>query len=401
MLRTSKRALKGFRILLSHKERWRVRTRILELFTDSIREPADCKKKERRHIAWGQFLERGKEKQYGLYGTSAGLQVLCRLDKSHSYVESAYAHLLEQFDDDKSRASSKSDFANTYKYCFFLDAIDPVSDVVTGSKHDRYFEGLIRQKHEGAGWGEYFFAGAETDPSKPLPTCMALLSLHRYKNFPHSDHAKTALGWLLSQTEAKLDSLNNEGHIEHYIILLSLYCVTLHKYKANQGNIIKEDVCKSVRKRLGTTAHRVYSLGVKAQHHFPFQDAEKYIYFETDLILLWALGETEMLFSHPIRAAGIYGYYLDRFDRYPGYVPPGFMRKFTVDHLWLLKAINVADRGGRRTPWKSLLAGVVAGFSLALVLFHFGLFVQAWENLILSIIGGLLTYWLTKKSGLG
>ena len=395
--------LKGLRAMFSAGERARIRASIQDLVVNSFREPSECKTKNGGHIAWGQFLEPAPEGQHGVYGTSAALQILHRLNEAHPYVEKGCAHMLEQFNDPNSRANRKRDFANTYKYCFFLDALEPSKSEINEPSFAKYCQGLIERQGKSAGWGEYHFSDKDADPPEPLSTCLVLLTLHRLKDFSHSTGAKTALRWLMSQIEAKLNSLKDANYLEQYIILLSLYCAVLQKYVHNQGDLIRPECHKTAVTQLGRTAHRAYSIGVKAQHHFSFGKEEKYIYFEADLILLWALAETGRLLWYPLRSARVLGHYLKRFDRTSGYVPPGFTRKFTVDHLWLLKAIDSVDKVRIAVPWVWVISVFIIAFAAAYFAFQITASVELQQRLVYSlatgIIAGLIVAWLRKKIG--
>src|SRR5258706_8060035 len=135
--------------------------------------------------AWGQFLDVARDNtQYGVYGTSAGIEVLffAGYKRDHEIISNAINLFTDAYQDLTSLFRKKGDIFNNYKLAFWAEAIEPDKSVI--DKKVPLFEELIKRKIVGQGWGDYYISPNDHDLNpKVLATACILFAFRRYQLF--------------------------------------------------------------------------------------------------------------------------------------------------------------------------------------------------------------------------
>ncbi|MFL5963885.1 MAG: hypothetical protein ACJ757_13440 [Gaiellaceae bacterium] len=144
--------------------------------------------------AWGQVFD-SPGGQYGIFGTSAGVQVLApSYGETHTLVSNATA-LLDLLDDAGSVFRKKKDHLNTYKLIARVEATSPTAAVVPSIVPAT--SALVAAALPGGGWGDYAGQTGNPDPNPTeVATSLALYSLRRFTSFRGSPQCTAALEWL-------------------------------------------------------------------------------------------------------------------------------------------------------------------------------------------------------------
>jgi hypothetical protein len=162
------------------------RIKIVELFENSIQDVGG-------HRGWGQDLD-SQVSQYGIYGTSAGVQVIVTKDGENSGVVQDALNLLRTIEDPESLFRKKRDHLNTYKLIYCADATAPLQTSVASPSPpmDRLMTGAL----PGGLWGDYVAGdGLPVPLASELATALAVYALRRYDGF-HGPDCTAALKWL-------------------------------------------------------------------------------------------------------------------------------------------------------------------------------------------------------------
>lgn len=144
--------------------------------------------------AWGQVFD-WQGVQYGVLGTSAGVQVLePSVGNAHGLIADA-RKLLAQLNQPASEFQRKKDHLNTYKLIAWADAAEGQGfDVAPG---DPAMEKLIGAVLPGGGWGDYAGQAGNPDPTPTVTaTALGLYALRHYKPFRTQDSCVSSLRWI-------------------------------------------------------------------------------------------------------------------------------------------------------------------------------------------------------------
>jgi hypothetical protein len=194
------------------------RNTIVERFLDAKSSPlghADL-------VAWGQYLDLQQHRlsnQFGIYGTSAGIQVLALhdarlhqnlwklalrilpVDRNDVDVADRHAH------DVRNYFINKNDLDVPYKVSALVDAIQPEATRVPGSRYHAV-ELLLYLRLRGGGWPDFRAAGLEQyNAPKVHATACALLALARFPDVQATDDWREAVGWLARNLTPELNSI--------------------------------------------------------------------------------------------------------------------------------------------------------------------------------------------------
>ncbi len=108
--------------------------------------------------AWGQFLDVTRDNtQYGVYGTSAGIEVLILAGYSgdHEIISNAINLFSEAYKDPTCRFYKKGNM-NNYKMAFWVELIEPGKKEI--DEKNLLLDDLIKNKIVGQGWGNYYIS---------------------------------------------------------------------------------------------------------------------------------------------------------------------------------------------------------------------------------------------------
>lgn len=187
---------------------------IAQAFVDSVVNPSE----EGQLAAWGQYLDlrqRGISRQYGIYGTTAGIQVLAMHDAQvHAELVSTAEAILPLTGSDTSDTEARKirdyftqkDLQVTYKVTALVDAIRPDLESLQG-RHPA-IERLLEMRHRGGGWPDFRSASLDGfHGPKVHATAVALLSLSRFPDVRASDDCREAVEWLARHVEPDFCSI--------------------------------------------------------------------------------------------------------------------------------------------------------------------------------------------------
>ncbi len=291
--------------------------------------------------AIGQFLDHAAEQnQTGIYGTSSAAQVLNFCDETNSYVSKFSDFLIHSKEDLNSRFNIKKDFNIIYKYCFFLDTLQPWDEVVTDENLYPYFEELINRCLNNSGWGEYFFSNEVKDNHpRVLSTCFALISLKRFPKFTQGPSRKQIIEWLLSQCE----------NITLSIIEKAFSLLVLSKYRdlieTSDGKILNLE--KEIMIFIRSAKNKVK--GYPFRYHFTVTDnngkaINHYLFFPFDALLGLSILSSKKYTKKASYLFRVLNYYMKNVeDNEGGFKSDDSGRQSTIDQLWIGKFIIKLD----------------------------------------------------------
>src|SRR5438128_1441068 len=126
--------------------------------------------------AWGQFLDEAPSStQYGIYGTSACIQILVASQYPvNSEVVAGACKILETVLQDENNPSRQDgDICVTYKLAYLAEAVEPDHSEIQVETVP--MAELLKRTLPGGGWGEFFCSSSNLDPHpRVVPTAAAL-----------------------------------------------------------------------------------------------------------------------------------------------------------------------------------------------------------------------------------
>jgi hypothetical protein len=146
---------------------------------------------------WGQHFD-WSQSQYGIYGTSSGIQTLAMAgrDFSSSLTREASA-VIETIEDPDSRFQLQRDHLNSYKLAFCVEATLPTA---TAINHETFpSQRLIAAALPSGGWPDYRDDPAEEPDASELATAVSLWALRRFEIFHGMRECDYALRFLIAR----------------------------------------------------------------------------------------------------------------------------------------------------------------------------------------------------------
>lgn len=297
---------------------------------------------ENRAHGWGQFLDEERDNtQFGIYGTSAGIQVLVLqgYPKDNPLVSGSSRLLEEALTDENSRFKKKGDACDVYKLVFLADAQKPDVDEIVDEEIPA-MEKLIEARVSGLGWGEYCASTSEKDPvPKLVSTAMCLRSLRRYQRFVSGRDCRESVEWLCRRV------LENGTLRAHQLGLagLSLAC-----YSGLAGNWNKYNSALSscTEGLLNWTASRKETaIGELEIYNYSRiidgQRSNGYLFFLPDcLAAIFFLKQRVTTPEAQDYVARVVRYFSSEISRKGGFIAGSTSKKSTVDHLWLHRLMH-------------------------------------------------------------
>jgi hypothetical protein len=354
-------------------------------------------------VAWGQFLDDSRDNnQYGIYGTSAGIQVLthCGYPPENRVIIGANKVLNEVFEDKDNIFCKKGDQFVLYKLAYLTEAW--CSSKVEGEADCPAIIEILNRALPGQGWGEYYVSPTDRDAHpRILATIAALISLRRHKEFRSRDECKNSLRWLCER-------ISEDGSLRAHE--LALATLVLFEYKTPGIDIPNyKRVFNMCKKRLVEWAnHRkkdqfgqyeVYNYSTRQKD----RRRNRYLFILPDCI-------TALVFlklGNPIKirrwVLKVIDYYLTVILSKNSFAPSSSGRVATVDHMWLcrllykFKSMKIEDLLPiHRFQWihsNNLVRVLISVFFLGVGVI--GLYlsnkVMVTDALIITILGGVFS----------
>jgi hypothetical protein len=183
-------------------------------------------------IGWGQYLDLRRKQlseQFGIYGTSAGLQILSMhnpnlyselIDGARLILPLVTPQPPDAADDIHDYFRRKGDLQVTYKVAALADAYRPELETVNDTIP--VAETLADLRSQGGGWG--YFRRPDLDEFEHPnvhATATALLALGRFSTFRESAACSEALDWLADNVDTSALSISTLA-----IIIMALQLVS-------------------------------------------------------------------------------------------------------------------------------------------------------------------------------
>lgn len=310
-------------------------------------------------MAWGQFFDfEHSIEQIGLYGTAMAVKTLALFGEPENsdYLQSGLNWLRNSYDDSNSRANEKKDWAVIYKFCYFLEALEPhhqeiISDV------SGLFSKLIDRRLADNGWGEYYFSADNKDPNGSLiATSIALYVLRRYITFSRSAQGENAALWFSNKV---LDSSDANA------IIIAMAILAVNDYSRTNDDLKKN--IKLLSDRLEEKAKTIAKRGhfLEYQHHFTVVDGEtgqssnRYIFLPINAIVSYALLIAKKYKSNKDYINKVVEQYQKRIIINKGYSDPEQApRKSTANHYWITLLLQTFSRLGSIGKLESALLSI-------------------------------------------
>jgi hypothetical protein len=355
------------------------------------------------YIAWGQFLDAPrKTSQYGLYGTSAAVQILAASGYStaNPLISKALAAIpgLASIKQD-SLLYDNTDLALTFKEAAIIDACQPNEKEFVFTEPVE--EMLLGQLIDGHGWGNYYDGNDQDDSPKILPTAHALLSLRRSREFCGSEKCEAILKWFC-ETASNIDAMKIHEACMALLVLAEYESpgIKLMTYRRAYQSTI-DQLCQWLKQR------KANSIGeIASYHYWVFNGGVQhnhYMYYPTDLLAALALIRAGNPKPSRQKVKKIIELLCRTISAEGGYRSRSSNRLATVDQMWayrLLSAFNqaIADRPNDiLSPIAYTLSanwmrrGLLTAGALALGAAGTAMSALDWLNLPLRVLGGILS----------
>jgi hypothetical protein len=240
-------------------------------------------------VAWGQFLDAPRQQgQYGIYATSAAIQILTTAGypRSHRLIQKALEGLpLVEPHPEVEKYYDPDDRGILYKEAFLLSASQPGAEYFT--EREQIGQVILSRIIDSRGWGDYVFAEKSDDVPRLMPTVAALLSLSRDREFVASDVCESVLKWVCRRL---LDDGDLLPHENAFGVLTLLAYASLEPRVADYK--IALDICVDRLTDWAKTRDRVL-LGQNAEHHYwtplPGSGRNHYMFYLPEVLAALAL----------------------------------------------------------------------------------------------------------------
>lgn len=292
--------------------------------------------------AWGQFFRDTREhKQYGIYGTSAGAQVLLLAGQGsqNAYVSGARSLLEDAYGshDVNNRFYKDHHFDRVYKLTFLIEAESADRDTVeeaTAPTNDLISRVLPQQ-----GWGEFCNSDSDKDvESRITSTAAALMALSKYRKFRATAECEKAVAWLCRRLTEKA---------EPAIYELALGILALVEYQSVKDRVSGYDEAIVLTKgRLTDWARRQKSvqLGAEESHHYPTSvdgsRGNRYLFFLPDCLAALAFLRLECPHRSRRYVLNVVDFFVRSIIDKGGFRSISRNHSCTVDHLWIYRLLR-------------------------------------------------------------
>jgi hypothetical protein len=295
--------------------------------------------------AWGQFFEDVREhKQYGVYGTGAGIQVLLMAGhgSQHRYIVGARKVLVEAFTNHtpENRFFSQHHFDRLYKLsslveqeCADHDRVEALSPAI---------EELISRILPDHGWGDFYNSESDKDvESKITPTASALLALRKYRGFRESSACEDAVACLCRRLREKARPALYE---------LALGSLALIEYASVKERVSDYDVTKnSTQQRLmrWVKGRKAIELGADESRHYPTSldgtRGNEYLFFLPDCLAALVLLKSGSPTRTRRYVLEVTRFFVKQIIEKGGFLSVSRNKVSTVDHLWIYRLLKETE----------------------------------------------------------
>lgn len=288
--------------------------------------------------AWGQFFEESRtNRQHGIYGTSAGIQVISMAgDPTHAYVGGSTKFLSDALEDQSSEIYQRGDTAFLYKLAYIAEATNPDQTIINDNSAP--MDELIKRMLPSGGWGEFYFSENDKDiEPKVTSTAAALLALSRYRRFRSTEQCERAFEWLCRR-------IPQDPQMGVYEVALASLALTEYRNERITGYDQAVAFCKQ-RLYEWTKSKKERHWGRTERHHYYTSSAEggadnKYLYFPTHCLAALAL----LKWGAPMKTRRyilmVTRFFTKQVLEKKGFSPDTSRQIATVDHLWIYRLLN-------------------------------------------------------------
>jgi len=303
---------------------------------------------------WGQFLDgTNTDRQYGIYGTSAAVQVLAEAAQSpnHDFVAGASRFLETEYGSPDSGFQKKGDLHDLFKLSYLAEAIRPGAAEI-GGENTLMSEFMIHVLPEG-GWGRHWIPEGREPSAHLLSTAVALLALKRYREFRNSRECERALQWLCKRI------IGDGGYPPFELAMATLALVDYTpEVRLAMGSEYTEAMEACRRSLLAWAAKRSKGLFPTLEAYYYSADHTRYLFFLPDCLVALAF----LRLDCPERARqyvlNVTQFYVTEvLKSKTGFSSATIRRASSVDHLWLFRLLrafrnkSIGTLLPRHSPW--------------------------------------------------
>jgi hypothetical protein len=314
--------------------------------------------------AWGQFFNESKaEKQYGIYGTSAGVQVLSMAGyaPNHAFIAGASRLLKAALEDqtDSNLFYRKKDIALVYKLAYIAEAVAVEQEIINVDCPP--MDELMKRVLPAQGWGEFYYSEDNKDiEPKVISTVVALLALRRYRKFRASEICEKSLAWLCR----RLHEIHKMATYE-----LALASLALIEYSDQRGRVNgydrAVDFCKQGLFEWAASRKEIY-LGKVEFHHYASNleggpGGGKYMHFLPHCLVALALLKWDSPKRTRRYVLRVVNFFVQQILENKGFSPDSRRQVSTKDHLWIYRLL----KGFESQPTEKLLPQPIYAWSTA------------------------------------
>jgi hypothetical protein len=303
-------------------------------------------------VAWGQFLDAPRQQgQYGIYATSAAIQVLTAAGypRSHRLIQKALEGLpLVEPHAEAEKYYSPDDRGILNKEAFLLSASQPGAEYF--AQREPTGQAILSRIIDSRGWGDYAFPEKSDDVPRLMPTVAALLPLSRDREFVASDASQSVLNWTCRRL---LDDGDLLPHENAFGVLALLAYAGLEQRVADYR--IALDSCVDRLTRWAKTRDPVL-LGQNTEHHYwtplPGSGRNHYMFYLPDVLVALALLRAGNPHASRRFVLRVVGDVAENVRTHGGFKSPSNDRFASVDQLWVYHLMtefsSCAAEGPRR-----------------------------------------------------
>lgn len=291
--------------------------------------------------AWGQFFRDTREhKQYGIYGTSAGTQVLILAGHGpgNPYVLGARKLLQESYTsrDPNNRFYKDHHYDRIYKLTSLIESES--ADQQTIAEPSAAMQDVINRLLPEQGWGEFRNSDLDKDvESRITSTSVALLALRKYRKFRATPECEKAISWLCRRLTEKATPAIYE---------LALGTLALIEYRPLSDRIstLDETITLSTNQLAEWARSRKHVLlGADESHHYATSSdgsrGNRYLFFLPDCLAALAflrLGCPQRTRSYVLN---VVQFFVKSIIDKGGFRSVSRNHFCTVDHLWIYRLL--------------------------------------------------------------
>jgi len=309
---------------------------IESLFVDDAISQPDSK------WAWGQFFHDTREhKQYGIYGTSAGTQVLILAGRGpgNRHVLGARKLLQESYtsQDQNNRFYKDHHYHLIYKLTSLIEA--EIADQEMIAEPSAAMRDLISRLLPEQGWGEFRNSDSDRDiESRITSTAVALLALRKYRAFRGTHECEKAVTWLCRR-------LTEKAAPAIYELGLGILALTEYRGLGDRVATLDETLALATsRLTEWAQSRKRILLGADESHHYPAScdgsRGNRYLFFLPDCLAALAFLKVGCPQRTRRYVLNVVHFFVTNIINKRGFRSVSRNHFCTVDHLWVYKLLS-------------------------------------------------------------